>query len=112
MNCKLPESLQAWDTPAFVKTLKYELRALPAGTLPLDPCTRQGGMVDDSDISATVLGMSSNPHQLRIRLGVFFQERVGGCSCHDDPVAENAYGELLLLIDRCTAMAEFQPAPD
>ena len=40
------------------------------------------------------------------------QEHVGGCSCHDDPVQENAYGEIMVNIDKRTADASFSVLAD
>jgi hypothetical protein len=106
------QSLQAWNTPAFARTLKQEIENLPCGALPLYHCTRQGGMVDDTDISASILNSRATQQAIEVKLGIFFSERVGGCSCHDEPVLENAYGEMLLSIDRQTADAEITVLDD
>ena len=104
---RLPATLEAWGGGAFPAALKRELRALPAGSLPLQRGTAQGGLVDDSDIAVTLLQATEEPAVLRLRIGVFFTEVVGGCSCGDDPVAANAYCELGLEIDRHDATVRF-----
>ena len=40
-----------------------------------------------------------------VRLGVFFAEVVGGCNCHDDPVATHSYALLGLRIARSDGAA-------
>ena len=112
MPCRLSDSLRAWDTEAFAKTLKREIQGLSPGLLPLHSCTRQGGMVDESNISASILTLSSTEDTIQVKLAVFFQEQVGGCSCHDDPVKENAYGEIMVNIDKRTADASFSVLAD
>ena len=44
---------------------------------------------------------------IQAKVGVFFNEIIGGCSCGDDPLSENAYCELQVSIDKVTAEAEF-----
>ena len=82
-----------------------ELESLQAGCLPLQAHTSQGGMVDDSNISVTVLKLNDKGEELLATLGIFFTEVVGGCNCHDDPLEVNAYAELELCIDKQTAVA-------
>jgi len=100
---KLVKSLQAWNSRTFAETLQAEVQQLSAAELPLHLCSGQGGMVDHDSISASILASSATEQALEIRLAVFFTERIGGCSCHDDPAVQNAYGELLVCIDRLTA---------
>ena len=49
------ESLSAWNTDSFSPTLKSEIENLPPGALPLQEGTTQGGIVDDTGITATVI---------------------------------------------------------
>ena len=42
---------------------------------------------------------------VQAKVGVFFSEIVGGCSCGDDPITVNAYCEILVSIDKKTAQA-------
>lgn len=105
---RLPASRQQWQCAGFEKTLKTELEGLPAGTLPLERATSRGGIADDSDISVTVIEAVENTRSIQARAGIFFTEIVGGCSCGDDPFAENAYCEIRILIDKSTAEAEFE----
>jgi hypothetical protein len=104
---KLSTSLGVWGSDAFAPTLKTEVEGLPPGALPLAEGTLRGGQVDDSDLAVTVIDFSEDAGWIRARVGVFFNEVVGGCSCGDEPEPETAYCELLVSIDRATAEAEF-----
>ncbi len=106
-RARLPATLAAWGDEAFPTVLKRELASLPSGTLPLDRGAVHGGMVDDSAIAVTLLQATADADGIRLRIGVFFTELVGGCSCGDDPVAENAYCELELQIDPRSAITRF-----
>jgi len=104
---KLTASLSNWGGDGFARTLKTELEGLIMGSLPLEKATTQGGQVDDSEISVTVIDAFDRETSIQAKVGVFFSEIVGGCSCGDEPVAENAYCEILVSIDKRTAVAEF-----
>lgn len=103
----VPDILQQVRPGLLKQTLKHELENLPAGTLPLDQGTSHGGYVDDSDISVNVINAQQLENSIQAKVGVFFTEIIAGCSCGDDPVAENAYCELLVSIDKTTSSAEF-----
>ncbi|MDH5485460.1 MAG: glucosamine--fructose-6-phosphate aminotransferase [Gammaproteobacteria bacterium] len=108
---KLIHALDNWGSDAFSLSLKAEIKKIRPGILPLDKGTMQGGMVDDSDLSVTVINFSEEADTIRARVGVFFTEIVGGCSCGDDPLAVNAYCELQVIINKQTADAEFSAVP-
>ena len=99
MNIDLPLTLQAWPAGNVKHVLKNELESLTAGSLPLHEYTTQGGMVDDNNIAVSVFSVEELGDGLQAKVGVFFTEIVGGCNCHDDPVGENAYAELVLRIN-------------
>lgn len=103
---KFSNAIQAWNTDAFSKSLKQDIEALEKGVLPLEKGTTQGGLVDDSNITATIMSFSENENSILVKAGVFFTEVIGGCSCGDDPITENAYCEIKLNIDKTTAEAE------
>jgi hypothetical protein len=96
----------------FAQQLKRELEHLQPGTLPLEQGTTQGGQVDDSNISATVVAVQADAGVIRARVGIFFNEIVGGCSCGDDPLSVNAYCQIQVSIDRASAEAEFAMLPE
>ena len=105
----LRESVRHWPSATFSRTLKDELRELPAGVLPLSAGTRQGGQIDEHDRVITVLAVQDREGSILARIGVFFTETVGGCSCGDEPFDEPAYCELRVTIDKATGEALFTP---
>lgn len=109
---RLPDSLRAWGSPAFEAILHSEIAALPADSLPLDALTSQGGHVGATGMTTRLLEAEVLDHCIRARLGVFFTEWVGGCSCGDDPMPVQGYGELDLIIDRRDGSARFLPRAD
>jgi hypothetical protein len=104
----LTKALGDWGTAGFATSLKRELLALGPATMPLHLGTTQGGIVDESSLDATVLGFEEEQGTIKARVGFFFTEIVGGCSCGDDPLASQAYCELLVLIDRATGETEIR----
>jgi hypothetical protein len=103
----LPAALAAWGSDAFAAALKREIEALGPDVLPLQRATTRGGLVDAAGFEVTVISTSDDAGPLQARLGVFFQELIGGCSCGEEPVAASAYCELQLEIDRSSAAAAF-----
>ena len=102
--------LEAKDSSDLAQELCSTLKALPSGTLPLEAGCDQGGMVDDRDIAATVLGIEQTADHILARVGVFFTEVVGGCNCNEDPLEVNAYCLLEVRIDSATGDARFSVA--
>jgi hypothetical protein len=109
---RLSNTLRAWPADHFARTLKAELKALPGGTLPLQPGLTEGGNIDDSDLEVSILASHADGAAIQAKVGCFFSEVVGGCNCHDDPYTKNAYCELLVRIDRQSAAATFTPLQD
>jgi hypothetical protein len=107
MSLALPRSRCAWPDETFSTTLKAEIEALPAGSLPLDQATVNGWHVDDSHITATVLRVADDANTITADLGIFFAEIIAGCSCGDEPQSQHAYCELRLSIDKNTGVAKF-----
>ena len=105
---KLLSSLRAWQSTAFPQALKTELEQLAPGSLPLDKAVNQGGYVDDSHITATVLSAEENAQAVHARAGIFFTEIVINCGCGDDPMETNAYCEMRIRIDKTTGQADFE----
>ena len=104
---RLPNSLRAWQTDRFALSLKNEIWNLAAGTLPLDQGVTQGGFVDDSDMTITVLHVTEDDASIQAKVGVFFMEIVASCGCGDEPMPTNAYCEMKVRIDKATAETEF-----
>ncbi|MGA7979279.1 MAG: glucosamine--fructose-6-phosphate aminotransferase [Chromatiaceae bacterium] len=108
---RFPHSLRDWNTDSFCQTLRREIADLPDSTLPLDRGISQGGRVDESEMAVTILATRDDEGAVYAKLGVFFAEVVGGCSCGDDPSPENAYCEMQLRIDKTTAEGSFSALP-
>ena len=104
---RLKLSLNDCRSGLFARQLKHELEHLQAGTLPLEQATTQGGQVDDSNIAVNVIEVREHGDWICARVGIFFNEVVGGCSCGDDPLSVNAYCQIQVSIDRASAEAEF-----
>ena len=103
---KFPVAVSSWASDSFKQTLKSEIESLKTGSLPLQNGISQGGYVDDSNITATILSASDDHSVIRAKVGIFFTEIVGGCNCNDDPVEINAYCEIIINIDKATANAD------
>ena len=105
---RFASALQDWGTPRFDQTLKNEIEALQAACLPLSRGTGLGGRIDGTDLTVTIFSTLENGQSLQARVGVFFTEIVGGCSCGDEPFSQPAYCLLKVIIDRQTAFARFE----
>ena len=105
----LKHCLEVTDSDGFRQCLAAALKVLPRGTLPLQAGCNQGGLVDDSDISVTVLGVEPSADPIIARVGVFFTEIVGGCNCNDAPLGANAYCVIEVAIDRTHGHTGFRP---
>lgn len=81
------------------------LQALPPERLPLQALCTLGGVIDGRQLVFSLLGVDDRPDASLARVSVFFTEILGGCNCHDDPVATPGHGVLELRIDRGTGSA-------
>lgn len=92
--------------------LRLALQRLSPGTLPLHKACTQGGVVVEGDLGISLLRWAITGSQVRVRVGVFFNEIVGGCNCHDDPVAASRYAILCVRIARADGSAEIRLASE
>ncbi len=102
---RLPESLNAWDTPGFRDTLKREIERLDAGHLPLQQGLSSSSHVTDRPFQAMIIGVREEAGLIRARAGIFYTGVIAGCSCADDPTPMDEQAEycvLLFDIDRVT----------
>lgn len=102
----LKKSLDAWGAPDFERVLKRELECLDRGKLPLQQGLAHGNQVADAPFTVLVLGVHELDEAIRVRVGIFYQGLLGGCSCADDPTPAgefNEYCEVQLDMDRKTA---------
>ncbi len=102
----LSQSLQAWNTDTFNKTLKKELCSINADLLPLQQGLTQSSYALGENLSATVLHITSDKTHIHVKAGLFYTGIISGCSCADDPTPIdeiNEYCEVLLHINKTTA---------
>lgn len=104
------ESLRAWGAPAFSAELKAEIERLPEGSLSL-PLV-YGNAFMEAQPEVMLLRIQEQDAEILVDLGVFFSEGVVGCSCGDDPVAEAAYAELRLCLNKSDGRGRFLALPD
>ena len=103
---QLDKSLAAWGTAEFNATLKEEL-AQHAAQLPLQQGLTGSSQVVDTPITVLINHAEEAEGALHIRVGVFYEGRIGGCSCADDPtpISENTeYCEMSLIVNKAGAV--------
>jgi hypothetical protein len=101
----LPEAWRALGTARFAEMLKDELESLSVEQLPLQQCMSRGSHVTEQRMQVVILGISDDGDDMDIRIGVFFDSIIAGCSCADDPTPIDAipeYCELLLRMNKRT----------
>lgn len=102
---RLDQTLLAWGTPDFKAILKQEV-ARVADQLPLQQGLSSGNYVTDDPVTVMVNSVAEMENSIRVRVGIFYQGMLGGCSCADDPTPtseSNEYCEMQLDIDKTTA---------
>ena len=105
---QLPGALQAWGTPHFARALQQALEALSPAELPLARACHAGGLIEDGCVSVSVVSTWACQETIDARVGLFFNEQVGGCSCGEEPFSQPVYCQLQVRIDRQTAHASFE----
>jgi len=103
---RLPQSLNAWETPGFRDALKLEIEQLDAGLLPLQQGLAVSSYVTERPFQVMILSVREEAGSIQVRAGIFYTGVIAGCSCADDPTPVdelNEYCEVQLVIDRKTA---------
>ncbi|MBK9161169.1 MAG: hypothetical protein IPM27_06350 [Nitrosomonadales bacterium] len=111
---RLENALNAWGTADFATVLQREVAQLGVAQLPLQRGLSVGSHVLDTPVTVMVNNISERDGSLRIRVGIFFQSVIAGCSCADDPTPAselNEYCEVQLDIDKATAETVIELAP-
>jgi hypothetical protein len=104
---KLDKSLAAWGTPKFQAVLKQEIEQLGADKLPLQQGLSTGNYVSNTPFTVLVHSVAEMENIIRVKVGIFYQGIIGGCSCTDDPTPAsdiNEYCEVHLDIDKASAI--------
>ena len=105
---RLPESRNAWDTPAFEATFKRELPTL-GHALPLQQGLSAGSFAVEDSAQVMIISRSADNDFIRIKAGIFYTSLTPGCACAGDPTVESEQNEhitVLVSIDRKTAEAD------
>jgi hypothetical protein len=104
---RLTKALSAWETPKFKDVLKQEIEQLGAADLPLQRGLSTGNYVSNTPFTVLVHSVSEMENIIRVKIGIFYQSILGGCSCTDDPTPAsdiNEYCEVHLDIDKTSAI--------
>jgi hypothetical protein len=104
---KLDKSLGAWGTAKFQAVLKQEIEQLGADKLPLQLGLSTGNYVSNTPFTVLVHSVAEMENIIRVKIGIFYQGIIGGCSCTDDPTPAsdiNEYCEVHLDIDKTSAI--------
>jgi hypothetical protein len=106
------DAVRAHGSDGFAAALQHVLRGLPEGCLPIRG--EHGGRIDPRDLTLALLTertVSLGDRALsEVRVGVFFTETVGGCSCGDEPFTVSGYQALTLILDAVACTLEVHDA--
>jgi len=86
---------------------KAALESLAKEQLPLERCLSEGGVVDEVPFTVTIYNAALTEVGARAKIGVFFTEMVGGCSCGDGPYTINGYGEFEVVVEKTHSKVTF-----
>lgn len=94
------QSIAAWDTDDFAKTLYQELSA--SGLISLIDLMQQGSAPLFDSVRFSLLKAECAENKINVKLSVFFHSVIAGCQCADDPNPVDPipeYAEVALTID-------------
>ncbi len=112
---RLPQTLDAWNTPMFREVFKYEVEGLDPGLLPLQEGLARSSHVTATPFRAVPLAADREDGQLRIKTGIFYTGIIAGCSCADDPTPideQTEYCVLEFAVDTGTGEASVRLAEE
>ncbi len=106
---KLVKSIKKWRTECFPEILKSEISDLGINDLPIQDTVSPGAQVlDNSDIEIIVLNIGEDELSVQAKIGIMFLEVLGGYCCGDEePMVNNAYCEMNVIINKATCDAQF-----
>jgi len=105
---RLPNTLAAWQTPAFNAVLKDEIQHLDADLLPLQQGLSHSSVANADTLSVMIISVADQVHYIQVKAGLFYTGIIAGCSCADDPTPVdeiNEYCEVRFEIDKQTGEA-------
>ena len=103
---RLDKALSAWGTPDFEAVLKQEIARLGGDQLPLQQGLSIGSQVTADPVTVVINSVAETENAIGVRVGLFYQSVIAGCSCEGDPTPTSAnteYCEVRLDIDKATA---------
>ncbi len=109
-SLRLPAAAAALGTARFAETLLAELTPLLAAHPLLAAAAEQGGRIEPATVRLSLLAGDATRGGLR--LGLFCEEIVGGCSCGDPPYSAPIYRQLTLWLDSGSETGRFRFAAD
>ena len=102
----LPLSLQAFATPAFNTVFKQEVCTLDEKLLPLQQGLQNSSYAISDKLSLTVLKVTQDEKNIKVKAGLLYNGIIAGCSCSDDPTPTdetNEYSDVLFCINKQSA---------
>ncbi len=102
----LPLSLRTFGSPDFNTVLKQEICALDEKLLPLQQGLQNSSYAISDKLSLTVLKVTQDEKNIKVKAGLLYNGIIAGCSCADDPTPTdetNEYCDALFCIDKQTA---------
>jgi len=101
----LPQSWAGLESINFAEILRDELASFAINDLPLQQCMARCNYVPDQKPDILILSVIDSDIDKQIRVGIFFDGIIAGCSCADDPTPVDSiteYCEFLLRMNRQT----------
>lgn len=99
----LINALQAWGSPGFESTLKDEIQALDAASLPLQQGLAQSSHVSGEAFTPVIISTQVMRDKVLVKSGIFYSGIIAGSCCADDPTTvceQTEYCEVLFEIDK------------
>jgi hypothetical protein len=96
------QSLHCLDTATLKQTLKSDIEHSDASLLPLQQGLSRAGYALYDNIKVMIISLQRGETHLQLKVGIFYQGVIAGCSCSDDPSPTDItteYCELLFCID-------------
>ena len=105
----LKKSLTHWGSDEFYHVFKDELGSLGAKELIPQHAVSAGRLIMDSSVDIVLLNKNENEFSLIIKVGFLFSEILGGYCCgEEEPIVNNAYSEVVVVINKETSVANLE----
>lgn len=100
-ECATQEFNELLDVPLELLSgqLKVSLLKFSGQCFQLDNFITHGGLPDIHSLSISILKVDRQDKTIKAKLGLFFNEEIGGCNCSDAPHIEINYHEVVSIIE-------------